>query len=261
MTMQPSEKWEHREMSRQFGAMFAMLAALVVVSTWITPASAQQCLCGRPPERNVYDGLLAEDFTPVDASAAFNPTSLNGAKLAIIASANFNEYARRWVHWYGEGEGQGNIERYWAYRLNSLDRDTTRPFEQNTDPRGFADQLVALLEPHVAEVIVAPDFQQAREQGATYYLVVDVWLGTPNFMNSSWKTWAGAYLLDSSLQRVFESSAEQQVSRGMQLVGSVIEADARSSRESFRGATEPVIAALRARLGQPPTSQEPAPGH
>lgn len=246
-------------MNKKLNALFAALAALMVSAVWSAPASAQQCLCGRPPERNVYEGLLAEDFIPVDASAAFNPAMLSGAKLAVIPSANFNEYARRWAHWYGDGEGEGNIEHYWAYRLNSLDRQTTGSFELNTDPRGFADQLVALIEPHVGEVVVARDFRDAREQGATFYLVVDVWLGTPNFMNGSWKTWAGAYLLDGSLQRVFESTADRQVSRGMELVGSVIEADARTSRQSFQGATTPVLDALRARLGEPPAAPA-APG-
>lgn len=248
-------------MSKKLRAVLAVFGAFFVIAAGSEPASAQQCLCGRPPEQNVYEGLLADGFTAVDASAAFSPASLNGANLAIIPSANFNEYSRRWAHWYGDGEGQGNIERYWAYRLNNLDRDTTRNFELNTDPRGFADQLVALIEPHVGEVIVAADFQEARQQGATYYLVVDAWLGTPNFMNSSWKTWAGAYLLDGELQRVFAASADHQVGRGMNLVGSVIEADARSSRESFQGATAPVIEALRTRLGPPPAqeSSDPSP--
>jgi hypothetical protein len=228
------------------------VAALIMALALATPAAAQQCMCGRPPERNVYAGLLATDFTPDDASASFNPASLSGAKVAVIASANFNEYSRRWNHWYGEG----NIENYWAYRSNRLTRDDIRGYEQNTDPRAFADQLITLIEPHVGEVFSAPDLQQAREQGATYYLVADAWFGTTNAMNTGFKTWAGVYLLDSSLQLVFSANADGSAGRSM-LVLDVIAEDARASRRAYERGTQPVLDAFRARLGEPPAPIAP----
>jgi len=234
-------------MGFRLGTFVAVLFAVLV---WSAPADAQRnCFCGRPPEANVFQGLLAESFTPADASAAFTPGALAGATLAIIPSSNFNEYSRRWTRWFEEGA----MENHWAYQLTGQSRDSMRGQEQNTDPRRFADQLVAALEPHVAEVMVASDFQTARDQGATFYLVVDAWLGTPNGMNGSWKTWAGATLLDGSLQRVWQANGEHQVRRESGLFESVVVADARQQLQSYEGATQPVLAALQERLGSPST--------
>ena len=143
-------------------ANLTIIAAILVFSVWSTPAEAERrCLCGRPPTENVYEGLLAADFTPVDASAQFQPSALRDAKLAVISSSNFNEYARRWAYWYDED----NIDRYWAFQLFGQTRDNTREYEENTDPRRFGERLVVLLEPYVDQVVIAPDLQQAREQG------------------------------------------------------------------------------------------------
>jgi|CXWL01.1.fsa_nt_gi hypothetical protein len=224
-----------------------VLAGFFAAMTWAPPAEAQRnCLCGRPPNENPLFGLLPDDFTAVDATAAFESATLNGATLALIPSANFNEYSRRWVHWFEDDA----IERNWAYRLMGMSREDTAEYEHNTDPRRFADQLAEAVRPHVRDIVVSADFHQARAQGATFFLVVDAWMGTPNWMNEKEKTWAGAYLFDGSLQRLFLAQDDHEVRRR---VGLVREDDG-PSQQAYDGATEPVIAALRARLGAPPTA-------
>lgn len=229
-------------------ANLTIIAAILVFSVWSTPAEAERrCLCGRPPTENVYEGLLAADFTPVDASAQFQPSALRDAKLAVISSSNFNEYARRWAYWYDED----NIDRYWAFQLFGQTRDNTREYEENTDPRRFGERLVVLLEPYVDQVVIAPDLQQAREQGATYFLVLDAWTGTNNRNNDRWKTWAGIHILDASLQRVFEATAEQEARRPILNIAG----DQRASVNAYNAATEQVLETLRLRLGPPPNRQ------
>lgn len=231
----------------------ALLAASAVTTAAYAERARPSCverqrasacsLTGHPPQENVYAGLLPNGQTPADASSSFDPASLRGATVAIIPSANYNEYAARWAYWFADG----NIENYWAFQAAGASRDSLRSFEHNTDPRHFADRLVQMFEPYVTRVIVATDIAAAHEQGATYFLVVDAWQGTPNHWNSQYQTWAGAYLLDSSLQLAFQSSASHAVPREG--------GDADVARAAYVGATEPVLTAFRNRLGPPPQAQ------
>lgn len=233
-----------------WGQFRRALAALAIAcfSVFLTsaPAAAQrECMCGRPPSANPYEGLLPSDFAINDANASFGPAALTGIKLAIIPSSNFNEYSRRWVAFY-EGGGQ---ERNWAYNLMGMNRDTVRSQEHSSDPRHFADRLVVLLEPYVGEVIVATDFHNAREQGATYYIVIDSWLGSTR-MGMRLSSWASLSVFDAELNRVFFAQGMHEARRGGGGINeSVIEADAASQREAVAGATDPLLTALQTRLG------------
>lgn len=180
----------------------------------VSPADAREKnkMTGKAPHASVYENLLPAGVEPAPLKD-FHPSQLRGARVALVPSANFNEWARIWADLYEEG----GFENYWGVKLFNHKRETFQGYENNSDPRNLAEQVVQTLQPHVGEVFIAADLVQARDAGADYYLILDGWLGTFTRWNTWYQANGGAYLLDGSLQQVFkaEGTGKAELKMGM----------------------------------------------
>ncbi len=179
--------------------------ALVLLSLFLMSGHAEAAdkknMAGKPPHASAYDGLLPAGMTPTPAPG-FHPSQLRGARVALVPSANFNEWARIWANLYEEG----GFENYWGVKMFGHKRETFQGYENNSDPRNLAERIVQTLQPHVGEVFIATDLVQARDAGADYYLILDGWLGSFTRWNMWYQATGGVYLLDGALQQVFEAT-------------------------------------------------------
>jgi hypothetical protein len=129
--------------------------------------------------------------------------------VAVIPTQNLNRYAQGWLDWYDNGGAQRN----WAVQLFGLTHDYLAADQHISDPRRLTDQLIDLIRPYFADVVVAQDLPSAREQGADYFLVLDCAMSLRN-MNGRFRADGGVYLLDASLHRVFQTTGFGEASRG-----------------------------------------------
>jgi hypothetical protein len=181
----------------------AVLAALATA----TPAAAQ--LGNRqPPNRTLYEGLLASDFVVQDNSATLTAEPLRGRKVVLIASADFNWYAEDWNRTWGEG---GRADRCILCRLNSdgvAGRQGFTSVQVATDPVTIAGSVAAALQPYVGEIVTAPDFNAAREMGGEYYVIIEYWAAHSPW-GGRYRAHGGFQILNSNLERVFDGMGPQ----------------------------------------------------
>lgn len=144
----------------------ALLSLLLVLGH--AQASEKKRLWGKPPYASAYDGLLPVGMTPSPATD-FHPSQLHGARVALVPSANFNEWARVWERWHDEN----------GEKFDMKSRGKLEGPRNNSNPRNFSEHVVQVLQPYVGELFIANDLPQARDAGADYYLIVDGWLGAP----------------------------------------------------------------------------------
>ncbi len=180
-------------MSRMIAA--ALLSLLFTFGQ--AQASEKKRLWGKPPYASAYDGLLPAGMTPTPAPG-LHPSQLRGARVALVPSANFNEWARVWERWHDEN----------GERFDRKSRGKLEGSRNNSNPRNFSEHVVQVLQPYVGELFIANDLPQARDAGADYYLIVDGWLGAPlPFEMTCWDTCHRAtgsvHLLDSELRLLF----------------------------------------------------------
>lgn len=170
---------------------------------FISPVAAKEkrTMTGKAPYASAYENLLPEGMQPAPVKD-FHPSQLRSARVALVPSANFNEWARIWANLYEEG----GFENYWGVKMFGHKRETFQGYENNSDPRNLAERIVQTLQPHVGEVFIATDLVQARDAGADYYLILDGWLGSFTRWNMWYQATGGVYLLDGALQQVFEAT-------------------------------------------------------
>lgn len=173
-----------------------------------THAKEKKFLTGKAPHASAYEGLLPAGMTVAPATG-FHPSQLQGKRVALVPSANLNEWARVWSRVYEEGGFESHWSSRLIYRDHEKNRDRHRGYENNTDPRNFTEQVIQALQPHVGEIFVAEDLPHARDAGADYYLILDGWFGLYNTVWNSWfHTHGGVYLLDEALRQAFSVHGE-----------------------------------------------------
>lgn len=190
-------------------------------------AKERRHMSGKPPFADAYAGLLPTGMQPQPLQD-FRPAQLRQARVALVPSANFNEWARIWASWYEEG----GFENHWSVRMFGQSRETHSGYEHNSNPRRLAEQVVLALEPHVGEVVVARDLAHAIEEGADYFLVLDGWLGTyTRVMSGGFSASGGVYLLDRGLGEAFRVQAESREKRSSGLFDSPSQENDRASAQ------------------------------
>lgn len=167
----------------------------------VSPAVAKEKnkMAGKAPYASAYDGLLPAGMTPSSA-AGFHPSQLRDARVALVPSSNFNEWARVWERWFEE-DGE-------KYKARGENRKNV---EYSTNPRYFSEQVIQALQPHVGEVFIAADLVQARDAGADYYMILDGWLGSFTRWNTYLHATGGVTLLNADLQQAFSVRGEAKV--------------------------------------------------
>lgn len=161
-----------------------------------------------------------------------------------------NLYAQGWLDYYENG----GAEHYWAVQLLGLSRDDLASARRASDPRNITDAMVDLIRPYFGEVIVAQDLASAHDQGAEYFVVLDCRMSAPG-MGSRFRFDGGVYLLDASLQRVFEATGFGEVSRGG-LLSNPLTQDPIAMDQSITEMLAKVTDAVHAHLGSPPTAED-----
>lgn len=178
-------------------------SCLILLSLLLMPGYAETAdkrnMTGKPPHASAYDGLLPAGMTPTPASG-FHPSQLRGARVALVPSANFNEWARAWERRFDE-----NGEKF------KVREERFRGYEYSSNPRNFSERVTQALQPHVGEIFAAADLPEARQAGADYYLVVDGWLGTITRWNMYFHASGSVHLLDGNLQQLISAQGEAKV--------------------------------------------------
>ena len=162
-------------------------------------AGEKKNMSGKPPHASAYEGLLPAGMKPAPAPD-FHPAHLRDARVAIVPSANFNQWARVWQRWFEESGEKFKVR-----------EENRRNVEHSTNPRNFSEQVMQALQPHVGQVFVADDLVQARDSGADYYLILDGWLGSFSRWNTYLHATGSVELLDGNLQRALSAHGEAKV--------------------------------------------------
>lgn len=182
--------------------------------------------------RDVYDGLLPPGVTPRDANVALPLQGLKSRTVAIVLSANFEDYVATWVEHYERGGAQ-NRKEMMAQIGNALavvnplaavgtglsgsggmiDRaiDASR---QASDPRRVIDRLHAALSRIFDGVQVATDLADARARKADFIALADLHF-TANAWGNAFHFRGGVHLLDASVRRLFVVAIDKEVPRTM----------------------------------------------
>jgi len=220
----------------------ALVAALVA-----QPAEAQGW---RAPHDSAYAELLPETHTLEETS--FDPVALSGSTVAVIASSNFNAYTERWARVFDPEQ----VSRRTFSAAMGYNNENLASSRQATDPRAFPDRVIDVLRGHVGTIVIANDLVEARDQGATHFIIIDFW-GAMTGMSMRYRSNGGVYILDGSLRQVLAISNESNVrQRTSNLLDDFtsgparaqLDADTRTYAEGIAATTDPIIEQLRARV-------------
>jgi len=220
----------------------ALVAALVA-----QPAEAQGW---RAPHDSAYAELLPETHTLEETS--FDPVALSGSTVAVIASSNFNAYTERWARVFDPEQ----VSRRTFSAAMGYNNENLASSRQATDPRAFPDRVIDVLRGHVGTIVIANDLVEARDQGATHFIIIDFW-GAMTGMSMRYRSNGGVYILDGSLRQVLAISNESNVrQRTSNLLDDFtsgparaqLDADTRTYAEGIAATTDPSIEQLRARV-------------
>lgn len=229
--------------------LFALTAAFAM--TIAPPSQAQN---RQPVDHPIYEGLLPEGFqiqqAPLDRAA------LAGRKLVMVPSANFNQYTETWIRGYDPEN------RNFAQSLMGFDAADMESQRVASDPRSFSDRVTETLRPYFSAIEVAPDLATARERGADYYAVVDLW-GAFSPMGGRYRTHGGVHLLDGQLRQVLSVTAVGDVRRHEPSMfeslrtgfRAVLDATGQTMADGIDATATPVLQQLGEQLGPPPPAQ------
>lgn len=230
-------------------ALFALVLAVCAAS----PAFAQ--LGNRqPPNRSLYEGLLAADYVVQDSTVPLTAAALAGRKVVLIGSADFNWYAEDWNRTWGEG---GRAETCVLCRLNPdnvAGRLSFASLQVTTDPVTIAGSVAAALQPYVGEIATAPDLGAAREMGGEYFVVIEYWTAfTP--MGGRYRSHGGFQILNGNLERVFDGMGESDI----RVPCHTVQCKERMYPQAIDAVFQPGLQRLTAQLGPPPAPQSATP--
>lgn len=206
-----------------------VIAAAIILSI---VSSSQAFAAKRLP---LYEGLLPSGFEMHESQAPFRP---DGARVAVVTSANYEAYIAYWKKYYVTQGGRNGF---------GVDISTIGPA---SDPRRFIDQVVATLKPRFGDVRPASDLRSAVDGGADYILVVDFFNDGNGW--DKYRTWAGVHLLDAHLDHVFsiETHGETKMdSGGLFCLGECqMQKQAESVARGMSLSTSPLLEQLSAKL-------------
>lgn len=227
---------------------------ILFVSCFFSTADAREKskMTGKAPYASAYENLLPESMRPAPAKA-FHPSELQDARIAVVPSANFNEWARIWEQWF-DMEGKNYKRTSWGFGGGRGDKE--RGYEHSSNPRNFSDQVILALQPHVGEIVIATDLFQARDAGADYFLILDGWLGTSSGWNTYFHASGGVHLLNAGLEEVFSAQGDARIkyenppllkSGSSEAIGENIE---KSSEAAMSEMSRQVLEAMQIHLGR-----------
>jgi hypothetical protein len=125
----------------------------------------------------------------------FDPAVMLQSGAAVIPSANFVAQVNQWSTHY---------ELTLLNRYGGLNEDRADALRNQDDPRVFTDAVSETMTPRFRQVSIAPDLASAREGGARYLIVIDLWKRT-HPVSHRFETLAGVRILDDRLHEIFAS--------------------------------------------------------
>lgn len=148
----------------------------------------------RRTQYDLFDGLLPAGYTRTLGERRIDMQAARTQTVAIVTSKNFESWASMWVkHFSGRKNGQPNP------KPSSL--------SVATDPSRVTDVVVRELSGRFGTVVSATDFADAREKGANYIALVDLYW-TSNRVGNGFMSTAGMVFLDSALRERFRFERE-----------------------------------------------------
>ncbi len=182
--------------------------------------------------KSVYDGLLPIGVQPRDTGQALPLEGLKSRKVAVVLSANFEDYVAMWVNHFERGGAQdrkalvsdigtalaaaGPLASVGAglSGAGGLFDSAIQSSRQASDPRRVIDRLYRGLQRYFGEVKVATDLGDARAQRVDYMALADLHF-TSNAWGNAFLFKGGVHLLDSSVRRVFAVDVSAEAPRTM----------------------------------------------
>lgn len=159
-------------------------------------------------KNNPYEGLLPKGFEVKTASQPCLANDMANKNVAIIPSAKFVKYIddynkRVEKGGYGGGLFGGKPE-----------EQTNQSYFIAADPRSITDKVSAILKEQNATVLVSEDLPTAKENGASYFVVLDF----ESKDKANWNPFSskiatrvskgGLHILNSSLAQCYTVIAE-----------------------------------------------------
>jgi hypothetical protein len=224
--------------------------AVLTLSIAIQPAHAQRWPA---PHDSAYAGLLPEAHAPIEGT--FDLTALRASTVAVVPSSNFNAYTEQWAATFDPEQ----VNRRSFAAAMGFNNENLASSRQATDPRAFPDRVIDVLLEHAGSIVVANDLVEARDSGATHFVIVDFW-GAMTGMSMRYRSQGGVYILDGSLRQVLAISNESNVRQRTSSIfddftagpaRAQLEADMRTYSEGIAATTNPIIEQLRVRLASP----------
>ena len=213
------------------------------------------CACNTvAPRLDVYDGLLPAGYQMKDAPGPIRTDALKGKTVVLVTSTNFNNYTTEWQNYHEKG-GEQKFRQTLIGAVAAMvtpDDGGANRIRQASDPRNVVDRVYSTLRPYFSSVKAAADFAEAKDLKADYIALIDFY-GTFNEMGDKFRTSGGLYMLDGSLQRVFQVEGKAEVERedGGFFGGTsgVIEGTARTYAKGLNITTDQILTGVRAKLG------------
>jgi hypothetical protein len=189
--------------------------------------------------KSVYAGLLPVGVQPREAGLDLPLQGLKSRKVAVVLSANFEDYVAMWVNHYERGGAQDRKAlisdmgtALAAVRPlasvgaglsggGGLFDSAVKSSRQASDPRRVIDRLYRGLQRYFGEVKVATDLGDARAQRVDYIALADLHF-TSNAWGNTFLFNGGVHLLDNAVRRIFAVDVSAEAPRTMQDISGAV---------------------------------------
>lgn len=230
------------------------------------------------PHLDVYDGLLPPGYLLKESPNPINAEALKDKTAVIVTSKNFDNYTTRWQKYYEkenrDKKNVGNL-RGAAAALSVLGKNEgvvtsitgladaiaggSERIRKATDPNNVVDVAYYSLRPYFKSVLAASDFAEARDLKADYIILIDYFTDF-NSTGSVFLARGGAYMLDSSLQRVLQAEGSAEVDRDVgssnfflpPAPGQVMDGTARTMAKGLNITMRQIVSGIQTKLGPVP---------
>ena len=175
--------------------------------------------CGNTitPRLGAYDGLLPDGHQLKDSPNPITSEKLKNKSLVIVISNNLNNHITAWESYYEKGgqERFNTKSRVFSSVLSlvkpgstniisAAHERTSQYAQKHLDPRFVLDRISITLRPYFKSIGGAASIDEAKLLKADYIAILDYYL-TGNSMGDEQLTYGGLYLMESTLNRVFQS--------------------------------------------------------
>lgn len=181
---------------------------LGIVVTAATVVVLTGCAVGQP-RVDTYSGLLPAGVTPAPQTLAPRTGQFRDQTAYVVLGANYLSYSDTWAKFQKIADGGGFANLVYS-------SDELQAFQRFWSPTRTTSLVVDTLKKHFADVRMADDLAQAKEQGARWIVVYDHFFQQPTTMTATWTNHTTFDLLSAGrLQRVARAEFAETQSRGI----------------------------------------------